>query len=134
MYSSLYTLYKHTASSNTSKLSYTLGFNLCVIIDDRIVNRWQKAWTRKISLNVLLLLSHDCPYYNRLPHKLFQVIWLAGTPKWLFALSNKCLKTDKKHRLLKCKALKVHSSIIQWQYINVHNIKYTIMPCTHTFA
>ena len=33
------TLYKCTASSNTSKLSYTLGFNLCVIMDDTTVNR-----------------------------------------------------------------------------------------------
>ena len=36
----LYTLYKCTASSNTSKLSYTLGFNLRVIMDDTTVNRW----------------------------------------------------------------------------------------------
>ena len=35
----LYTLYKHTASSNTSKPSYTLGFNLHVIMDDTTINR-----------------------------------------------------------------------------------------------
>ena len=35
----LTTQYKRTASSNTSKLSYTLGFNLRVIMDDTTVNR-----------------------------------------------------------------------------------------------
>ena len=35
-----YTLYKCTVSSNTSKLSYTLGFNLRVIMDDTTVKRW----------------------------------------------------------------------------------------------
>ena len=35
----LYTLYKCTVSSNTSKLLYTHRSNLCVIMDDRTVNR-----------------------------------------------------------------------------------------------
>ena len=37
---SLYTCFKCTASSNTIKLLYTLGFNLRVIMDNTTVNRW----------------------------------------------------------------------------------------------
>ena len=33
-----YTLYNRSASSNTSKLSYTHGFNIRVIMDDRPIN------------------------------------------------------------------------------------------------
>ena len=35
----VYTLQKRTAASNTSKLLYTLGFNLRIIMDDVTVNR-----------------------------------------------------------------------------------------------
>ena len=68
----LYTLYKHAASSNTSKLLYTHVFNLHVIMDDRTVNKWWKTWTLKILPTVLLLLLCDYPCYNRFPCKLFQ--------------------------------------------------------------
>ena len=55
---------------------------------------------------------------------MFQVIWLARTPKRLFAANDNRFKRDKKHLMLKHKALEVHSLIVQ-QNIDVHNIKYT---------
>ena len=93
----------------------THGFNLCIIMDVRIVSRWWWAWTLKILPIVMSLLLCDCPCYKRFPHKLFQAIWLARMPNQPFAQNNICLKKGKKHWLLKDKKIKVHSSIVQWQ-------------------
>ena len=71
-----------------------------------------------------MLLSHECPCYNCLPWELFQAIWLAEMPKSLLAATNNCLKRDKKHRLLKHKALEVHFPMAVSQNIDVNNIKY----------
>ena len=42
-------------------------------------------------------------------------MWLARTPKRLFAANNNRFKRDKKHLMLKHNALEVHSSIVQRQ-------------------